>query len=78
MLRLCQSQAPRERESGAGTSARYPQEPPAQALGRSRGGFGSKFHLVTDDSGLLLAIEVSSGQGQDWPSGASKQAQFTG
>jgi len=42
--------------------ARYPQEPQDHALGRSRGGFGSKFHLVTDGSGLPLAIEVSAGQ----------------
>ena len=31
-------------------------------MGRSRGGFGSKFHLVTDGSGTPLAIEVTAGQ----------------
>ena len=31
-------------------------------MGRSRGGFGSKFHLVTDGQGTPLAIEVTAGQ----------------
>ena len=31
-------------------------------MGRSRGGFGSKFHLVTDGAGTPLAIEVTAGQ----------------
>jgi transposase len=31
-------------------------------LGRSRGGFGSKFHLVTDGAGTPLAVEVTAGQ----------------
>jgi transposase len=31
-------------------------------LGRSRGGFGSKFHLVTDGNGIPLAVEVTAGQ----------------
>jgi hypothetical protein len=31
-------------------------------LGRSRGGFGSKFHVVTDGAGTPLAIEVTAGQ----------------
>ena len=31
-------------------------------MGRSRGGFGSKFHLVTDGRGLPLAVEVTAGQ----------------
>lgn len=37
-------------------------EPQDHALGRSRGGFGSKFHLVTDGRGLPLAVEVTAGQ----------------
>jgi transposase len=41
------------------------EEPEDHALGRSRGGFGSKFHVVTDGSGLPLAIEVSPGQAHD-------------
>ena len=31
-------------------------------MGRSRGGFGSKFHVVTDGAGTALAIEVTAGQ----------------
>jgi transposase len=31
-------------------------------LGRSRGGFGSKFHLVTDGQGVPLAVHVTAGQ----------------
>ena len=31
-------------------------------MGRSRGGFGSKFHVVTDGNGTPLAIEVTAGQ----------------
>jgi len=40
----------------------HAEEPADYVLGRSRGGFGSKFHLVTDGAGLPLAIEVSAGQ----------------
>lgn len=31
-------------------------------MGRSRGGFGTKIHLVTDGNGLPLAAEISAGQ----------------
>jgi transposase len=31
-------------------------------LGRSRGGFGTKFHLVTDGHGTPLTVEVTAGQ----------------
>ena len=37
-------------------------EPADHALGRSRGGFGSKLHLVADGHGLPLAIQVTAGQ----------------
>lgn len=40
----------------------HPEEPEDHALGRSRGGYGSKFHLVTDGRGLPLAVEVTAGQ----------------
>lgn len=52
------------RESGGGWRGqkRGPDEPPDHALGRSRGGFGTKLHLVTDGAGLPLAAEVSPGQ----------------
>lgn len=38
------------------------QEPADHALGRSRGGFGTKIHLVTDGRGLRLAVVISAGQ----------------
>src|ERR1700760_458920 len=40
-------------------------EPADHALGRSRGGFGSKFHLLVDGDGLPLAVRVSPGQRHD-------------
>jgi transposase len=40
-------------------------EPVDHALGRSRGGFGTKIHLITDQNGLPLAAEVSAGQRHD-------------
>ena len=42
-----------------------PNEPADHALGRSRGGFGTKLHLVTDGTGLPLAVEVSPGQAHE-------------
>jgi len=37
-------------------------EPTDHALGRSRGGFGSKLHLVADRRGVPLAAHVTAGQ----------------
>ena len=37
-------------------------EPEDHALGRSRGGFGTKLHLVVDGHGIPLAAVVSPGQ----------------
>jgi transposase len=37
-------------------------EPPDHALGRSRGGFGTKVHLVCSNRGILLAVVVTPGQ----------------
>jgi transposase len=42
--------------------ARHPDEPADHALGRSRGGFGSKFHLVVDGYGTPLAVTVTAGE----------------
>jgi transposase len=42
-----------------------PNEPSDHALGRSRGGFGTKIHLVTDGTGLPLAVELSPGQAHE-------------
>ncbi len=33
-----------------------PEEPSDHALGRSRGGFGSKLHVLADGNGLALAL----------------------
>lgn len=38
------------------------QEPPDHALGRSRGGFGTKSHLLCDSHGFILGIHVTAGQ----------------
>jgi transposase len=40
-------------------------EPADHALGRSRGGFGTKVHLVTDGRGLPLALHLTGGQRQE-------------
>lgn len=42
-----------------------PDEPTDHALGRSRGGWGSKIHLLTDGAGLPLAVELSPGQAHE-------------
>ncbi len=52
----------RTRPPQAREKKRPPAEPADHALGRSRGGFGSKFHLVTDGNGTPLAAEVTAGQ----------------
>jgi len=40
-------------------------EPQDHALGRSRGGFGSKIHLVAEGHGIPLAVHVTAGQVND-------------
>ena len=42
-----------------------PGEAPDHALGRSRGGFGTKLHLVTDGNGVPLQVLASAGQRHD-------------
>lgn len=51
--------------------------PEDHALGRSRGGFSTKIHLVTDGGGLPLGAEISAGQATE-PSFASDSALVTG
>jgi len=41
------------------------QEPHDHALGRSRGGFGTKVHLVCDRHGFIVAIHVTAGQANE-------------
>ncbi len=42
-----------------------PGEPADHALGRSRGGFGTKVHVVTDGRGLPLAVDLTAGQAHE-------------
>lgn len=42
-----------------------PYAPEAQALGRSRGGFGTKVHLVVDGHGIPLAATITAGQAHE-------------
>ena len=56
------------RDLSAGASSwRTPQKggPQAQALGRSRGGFGSKIHAVVDALGLPVRFHLGPGQQND-------------
>ena len=48
--------------AGASPTDGTPAEPADHALGRSRGGFGSKIHLVCDGKGLPMAVTVTAGQ----------------
>jgi transposase len=63
--------------AGKTSAARGPDDP---ALGRGRGGFGTKAHLVSDGNGLPLAAEVTPGQRQGpTPSGRARgQARIPG
>lgn len=40
-------------------------EPADHALGRSRGGFGTKLHLITDGNGIPLATLLTPGQAHE-------------
>jgi len=40
-------------------------EPTDHALGRSRGGFGTKIHIVCDSHGFIVAIHSTAGQAHD-------------
>lgn len=42
-----------------------PQEPEDHALGRSRGGFSTKIHLICDADGLPLHFEITPGQAHE-------------
>lgn len=48
--------------AGASPSDGTSSEPADHALGRSRGGFGTKIHLVCDGRGLPMAVTVTAGQ----------------
>ncbi len=40
-------------------------EPADHALGRSRGGFGTKLHLITDGHGISLVATLTAGQAHE-------------
>lgn len=48
--------------AGGGGKLGDPEEPEDHALGRSRGGFSTKIHLVCDSLGHPLAAKISPGQ----------------
>ena len=41
------------------------EEPADHALGRSRGGYGSKIHLICDKKGHPITVDASSGQAHE-------------
>ena len=65
------SRNPRRRGRWEKSLARHQDEPADHALGRSKGGFGTKFHILTDGKGTPLAIEITAGQ-------VSEQTQLKG
>jgi transposase len=48
--------------AGAAATDGTAAEPADHGLGRSRGGYGSKIHLVCDGKGLPMAVTVTAGQ----------------
>ncbi len=42
-----------------------PKEPEDHALGKSRGGFSTKIHLICDANGLPLHFEITAGQAHE-------------
>lgn len=41
------------------------QEPEDHALGRSRGGFGTKVHVVCEEHGFIVAMHLTAGQAHE-------------
>lgn len=48
--------------AAAGEKELDPEEPPDHALGRSRGGYGTKIHILCDQDGNPLHFHLSAGQ----------------
>ena len=63
--RACQPIRCRRSTENKNVPAEQRAEPADHALGRSRGGWGSKLHLVTDGQGTPLAVEASAGQAHE-------------
>jgi transposase len=56
----------RASRSAAGALRRLPAgEPADHALGRSRGGFGTKLHLIVDGHGIPLSVWITPGQAHE-------------
>lgn len=53
--------------AGARKNTQESEEPNDHALGYSRGGFGSKIHLVSDGEGLPLSVLLTAGQKHEAP-----------
>lgn len=53
------------RSAAGGGKEDDPEEPEDHDLGRSRGGFGSKIHILCDGDGTPLHFEISAGQVHD-------------
>jgi len=67
IVRACRAAAGAKRSPSQpcelpGSRAMQLKEPQDHALGRSRGGFGTKVHLICDSHGIVLAIFVTPGQ----------------
>jgi transposase len=56
---------PRRRRRVKKSIKSHPEEPADHALGRSKGGFGSKFHILVDGNGTPLEVDVTAGQVHD-------------
>jgi transposase len=57
----------RAHRCAAGSTNQDPEEPENHALGRSRGGFSTKLHVVTDDNGVVVAVSATAGQQGEAP-----------
>lgn len=55
----------RASRSAVGAGSSEPGEPLDHALGRSRGGFGTKIHLATDGTGIPLGAVITPGQAHE-------------
>lgn len=55
----------RAHKAAAGASKKDPREPEDHALGRSKGGFGTKLHVLCDSLGWLLTVVLTPGQRHD-------------
>lgn len=55
----------RAHRSAAGLRKQSPENDAKTALGRSRGGYSTKLHVLTDDTGLILATTATPGQSHE-------------